>query len=77
MAKVLDGAKGEASDLLRTCRVEESAHSGDAISWQAHEFGVFLDGRLVGCEIDAVHFVACHVAMEPLDLSAHSLKNVD
>jgi hypothetical protein len=38
---------------------------------------VFLDGRLVRSEIDAVHLVAGYVAMKPLDLAAHSLQNVD
>ena len=63
--------------LLRACRVEKSAHGGDAIGRKPYAPGVFLDGRFVRGEIDAVHLVAGYVAMEPLDLGTHSLQNVD
>lgn len=69
--------KDSASALLRACRVQEPAHRGDAIGRKAYAFGVFLDRRLVRGEIDAVHFVPCHVAMEPLNLRTHSPQNAD
>ena len=69
--------KAAASCLLRACRVEKPAHGGDAIGRKAYTPGVFLDGRLVRGEIDAVDLVAGNVAMEPLDLGTHSLQNVD
>jgi len=57
--------------------LKESAHGGDAIGRKAYAFGVLLDGRLVRGEIDAVHFVAGYVAMEPLDLGTHCFQNTD
>ena len=70
-------ATGISPMLLRACRVDESSHRGDAIGWNAYAPGVFLDDRLVRSEVDAVHFVAGNVAMQPLDLGTHSLQNVD
>ena len=62
---------------LRSCRVDQSADGGDAIRREASPSCVFPDRRLVWSEIDAVHLVAGYVAMEPVDLGTHSLKNVD
>jgi len=71
-------ARGRFSQrLLRACRVDKSAHGGDAIGRNAYAPGVFLDGRLVRSEVDAVHLVAGYVAMEPLDLVPHSLQNAN
>lgn len=67
----------KAQTLLGAGRVEEPAHGGDAIGRNAHAPGVFLDGLLVGREVDAVHFVAGYEAMEPLDLGSHFLQDVD
>ena len=68
---------GFSQSLLRACWVEESAHRRDAIGRKSYALGVFLDGRLVRSEVDAVHFVAGYVAMEPLNLGTHPLQNVD
>jgi len=38
---------------------------------------VFLDGRIVAGEVDAVHLVAGYVAVGRLDLGTHRLQNVD
>src|SRR6267378_5412643 len=73
----LPRVKSAASCLLGACRVEQSAHGGDAIGRKAYALGVLLDGRLVRGKIDAVHLVAGYVAMEPLDLGTHSLENID
>jgi hypothetical protein len=61
---------------LRACRVEKTAHGRDPVGGKAYSPRVFLDGRLVGGEVNAVHLVAGYVAMEPLD-PRHSLENVD
>src|SRR5580692_422641 len=63
--------------LFRARRVQKSAHRRDAIGRKTHSLGVFLDSRLVRGKINAVHFVAGYVAMEPLDLGTHSLQNID
>jgi hypothetical protein len=78
MARETPGVLGRLSQcLLRACRVEEAANGGDAIGRKACAPGMFLNARLVRCEVDAVHLVAGDVAMEPLDLGTHSLQNVD
>ena len=56
-------------------RVDEAADCGDAIGWEAALAGVFADGSFVGGEIDAVHFVAGDVALQPLDFGAHGFEN--
>ena len=63
--------------LLRAGGIEKSANGGDAIGRKAYALGVFMDGCLVGGEVDAIHLVASDVAMEPLDLGTHSFQNVD
>src|ERR1700733_1968724 len=63
--------------LLRACRFKQSAHGGDTTGGKTYAFGVFLDGRFVRSEIDAVHLVAGDIAVEPLDLGTHSLQDVD
>ena len=68
--------EGSASGLPRDCRVNKSAHGGDAIGGNPYSPGVLLDGCIVGGDVDAVDLVAGYVAMEPLDLGAHSLQNV-
>ncbi len=62
---------------LRSCRVDQSADGGDAIRREASPACVFPDRRFVRSEVDAVHLVTGYVAMEPVDLGTHSLKNVD
>ena len=62
---------------LRACRIDESAHGGDAIGRNTYAPGVFLDGRFVRREINTIHLVAGHVAVKPLDLGTHSLQNAD
>ena len=63
--------------LLCGRRIDESAHRGDAIGRKADAPGVLLDGRLVWGEIDAVHLVAGYVAMQPLNMGAHFLQNLE
>src|ERR1700691_1800273 len=70
-------AEGSAPPSLRVCRIEEPTHCSDAIRRKPCAPGVFLNGCLVRSEVDAVHFVAGHVAMQPLDLWTHSLQSVD
>jgi len=65
--------EGFSIHLFCGSRVDESAHGGDAIGWKAYALGVFLDDRFVWSEVDAVHFVTCHIAMEPLNLRTQSL----
>jgi len=48
--------------LTPRCRIDESAHGGDAIGRKAYASGVFVNGRLVGGEVDAVHLVAGYVS---------------
>ena len=55
----------------------EADDRGDAIGGKAYASGMFLNGRLVRGEVDAIHLVAGYVAMEPLDLGTHSPQNVD
>ena len=64
-------------DLRRACRVEEPAHSRDAIGGNARAPGVFMDGGFVRSEVDAVHFVAGYVTLEPADLGTHFLQGFD
>jgi len=61
---------------FRACRVEKTAHGGDAVGGNAGSLGMFSDGRLVRSEVNAVHLVAGYVAVEPLD-SGHSLEDID
>jgi len=61
---------------FRAGRVEKSAHGRDAIGGKAHAPSMFLDGCLVRGEVDTVHFVSGHIAVEPLD-PGHSLQYVD
>ena len=63
--------------LFSACRVEKSPHSRDAVGRKAHALGVFLNDSFIRGEVDAVHFVAGYIAMEPLDLGPQSLQNVD
>jgi len=63
--------------VLRACRIKESAYGGDAIGRKTYTLGVFMDGRLVRGEVDAVHLVAGYVTMEPLNLWTHSPQNAD
>jgi hypothetical protein len=53
--------------LLRGGRIDKAADGRDAIGGKAYAPGVFLDGRFVRGEVDAVHLVAGYVTMEPLD----------
>jgi hypothetical protein len=62
---------------LRRRWVDESADSGYAIGRKTDALSVFLDGRLVRRKVNAVNLVAGYIAMEPLDLRAHSLQNAD
>ena len=63
--------------LPRGGRVDQAAYGRDAIGRKADAPGVFFDGRLVRGEVDAIHFVAGYVAMEPLDLGTHFPQNLD
>jgi hypothetical protein len=72
-----DASRRPSQRLLRARRIEKPSNGGDPIGRKAYASGVLLDGRLVGGEVDAIHLVAGHVTMEPLDLGTHSLQNVD
>ncbi len=63
--------------LLRTGGIKKSANGGDAIGRKTYSLSVFMDNCLVGGEVDAIHFVASNVAMEPLDLRTHTFQNVN
>jgi len=68
--------EGFSQCLLRGCRIDESADGGDSIGRQTYASGVFSNGGLVGSEVDTVHLVAGHVAMEPLDFGPISLRTL-
>jgi hypothetical protein len=77
MAKQIETRPAFRPRLLRARRIEKPPDGGDAIGGKAYAPGMFLNGRLVRGEVDAVHLVAGYVAMEPLDLRTHCLQNVD
>jgi hypothetical protein len=72
----LEVADGEALSL-RGGRVDQAAHCRDAIAGDACTLGVLLDCGFVWSEVDAVHFVAGDVAVQPLDLRSHILQDRD
>jgi len=73
--RILPGEFGPG--LLRAGRADWAAHGGDAIGRKHYVPGVFLHGRLVRGEADAVHLVAGYVAIEPLDLGPHFSQYLD
>ena len=62
--------------LFGSCRIDESAHCGNAIGRKSHSPSMLLDGRFVRSQVDAVHLVTCDVAMKPLDPRPHFLQNL-
>src|SRR5580693_2055727 len=57
--------------------VDQPAHGSDAIARKTLALGVLLDTGLVRSEINAVHFVAGDITVEPLNLRTHSLQHAD
>jgi hypothetical protein len=53
------------------------SHGRDAIRGKAYTPRMFLDGGLVRGEINAIHFVTGHIAMQPLDLRSHTPQHFD
>src|SRR2546429_6889672 len=62
---------------LCRCGINHAAHGGDTVCRKASSFGMFLDRGFVRSEIDAIHLVTRHVAVQPLDLRPHPLENSD
>jgi hypothetical protein len=77
MAKQIETRPAFRPRLLRARRIEKPPDGRDAIGGKAYTPGMFLNGRLVRGEVDAVHLVADYAAMEPLDLRTHCLENID
>ena len=63
--------------LLCAGRIKKAANGGDAIGRNTYAPGVFLDCCIVRGQVDAVNLIAGYVAVEPLNLRAHSLENAD
>ena len=70
-------AEGAARAYSAVVGIDESAHGGDTIGRNADALGVFLNGGLVGSEVDAVHLVAGYVAMQPLNSRTHFPQDAD
>jgi hypothetical protein len=63
--------------LFSSCRIDQTAHGGDAIGRKAYALGMFLDRGFVRSEVNAIYLVARDVAVEPLDLRTHRSENAD
>ena len=67
---------GGAGLLFHISRINQTAHCGNTIGWNAYPAGVLPNGVLVGREVNAVDLVFGDVAVEPLNLRSHFLQRL-
>ena len=53
--------------------INHSANGRNAVGWYTGALGVFTNCRFVGSEVNAVHLIAGHIALQPLNPGAHSI----
>ena len=59
-------------DLVSRRKVDDIRNLSYAVRWEASSLCVLPDQVLVGCKIYAVNFITCHIAVDPLNVSAKS-----
>ena len=65
-------SRDQLCELLRACWIDQASHGRHAIGRNAHSPCVFQNDRFIRGDINAVHFIARDVAVEPLDLGTES-----
>ncbi len=63
------GAKG---NLFGCGRINHHLNFCNAVGGKSALFGVLKDHLFVGCDVDAVDLVVCHVTLYPLNLWAET-----